>query len=40
MPSALNLGAKYDVEAVLGAMGHLAVYWDRSRPSAGTRATT
>jgi hypothetical protein len=32
VPAGLNLGASYDHEAVLSAMGHLAVYWDREPP--------
>jgi hypothetical protein len=32
VPAGLNLGGNYDAEAVLSAMGHLAVYWDREPP--------
>jgi hypothetical protein len=32
VPSSLNLGGSYDPEAVLGALQHLAVYWDREPP--------
>jgi hypothetical protein len=32
VPSGVNLGAKYDPDAVLSAMSHLAVYWDREPP--------
>lgn len=32
VPAGVNLGGKYDIEAVLSAMGHLAVYWDREPP--------
>jgi len=32
VPAGINLGANYDAEAVLSAMGHLAVYWDREPP--------
>jgi hypothetical protein len=32
VPSGVNLGASYDAEAVLSAMSHLAVYWDREPP--------
>jgi hypothetical protein len=31
-PSSLNLGGSYDPEAVLSALRHLAVYWDREPP--------
>jgi hypothetical protein len=32
VPAGLNLGGNYDPEAVLGALHHLAVYWDREPP--------
>jgi hypothetical protein len=32
VPSSLNLGGSYDPEAVLSALLHLAVYWDREPP--------
>ena len=32
VPASINLGGNYEVEAVLSALGHLAVYWDREPP--------
>jgi hypothetical protein len=32
VPAGLNLGGNYDPEAVLSALQHLAVYWDREPP--------
>jgi hypothetical protein len=32
IPAGLNLGGAYDPEAVLSALHHLAVYWDREPP--------
>lgn len=32
VPSGVNLGGSYDAEAVLSALQHLAVYWDREPP--------
>jgi hypothetical protein len=32
IPAGINLGGSYDAEAVLSALLHLAVYWDREPP--------
>jgi hypothetical protein len=32
IPAGINLGGNFDPEAVLGALHHLAVYWDREPP--------